>query len=150
MPTEEDIPSTLRRSPRKAQETYVKAHDAAVSQYGEGERAHRVAFAAVKHTFEKVGDRWQPKGGRGPSDAQARGGFREPQQKTAGGVDANATKQHLLGVAKELNVAGRTSMTKPQLVQAIEKANARDTREARSPVRNERGVHRAEPARQGR
>ena len=132
MPTEDDIPSTLRRSPRKAQETYVKAHDAAVSQYGEGERAHRVAFAAVKHTFEKVGDRWQPKSEQGPSDTQARGGYRQPQKPTAGGVDANASKEHLLGVAKDLGVSGRTSMTKPELVQAIEKANARDTRQARS------------------
>src|SRR5262245_62172177 len=69
MPGEQDRPSTLRRSPRKAQETYIKAHDAAVDQYGEGERAHRVAFAAVKHSFEKVGDRWQAKPEMGPSDA---------------------------------------------------------------------------------
>jgi cation transport regulator ChaB len=132
MPIEDDIPSTLRRSPRKAQETYAKAHDSAVSSYGEGERAHRVAFAAVKHSFEKVGDRWQPKAEKGPSDAQARGGYREPRKPTAGGVDANASKQHLLDVAKDLGVAGRTSMSKPQLVQAIEKANERATRQARS------------------
>jgi cation transport regulator ChaB len=132
MPIEEDIPSTLRRSPRKAQETYAKAHDAAVSTYGEGERAHRVAFAAVKHSFEKVGDRWQPKPERGPSDDQARGSYRQPQKPTAGGVYANATKQHLLDVAKDLGVAGRTSMSKPQLVQAIERANDRVTRRARS------------------
>ncbi len=138
MPTEDDIPSTLRRSPRKAQETYAKAHDAAVSQYGEGERAHRVAFAAVKHTFEKVGDRWQPKSGRGPSDAQARGGYRQAQKRTAGGVDANASKQHLLNVAKDLDVTGRTSRPKPHLVEAIQNANARDTRQARSPARRGR------------
>ena len=132
MPIEEDIPSTLRRSPRKAQETYAKAHDAAVSTYGEGERAHRVAFAAVKHSFEKVGDRWQAKPEKGPSDAQARGSYRDPQQPTAGGLNVNASKQHLLDIAKELGVAGRSSMSKPQLVQAIEKVNARDTRRARS------------------
>lgn len=132
MPGEEDIPSTLRRSPRKAQETYAKAHDAAEKEYGEGQRAHRVAFAAVKHSFEKVGDHWEPKSGEGPSDAQARRGFRQQPTRTAQGVNANSSKQHLLQVAARLDVPGRTSMTKPQLVQAIEKANARDTRRARS------------------
>jgi len=56
-----EIPSTLRRSPAKAQRTFAKAHDATVQEYGEGERAHRVAYAALKHSFEKVGDRWEPK-----------------------------------------------------------------------------------------
>jgi hypothetical protein len=132
MPIEDDIPSTLRRSPRKARETFVKAHDAALEQYGEGARARRVAFAAVKHSFEKVGDHWEPKKDRGPSDAQARRGIRQQPRRTASGVDANASKQHLVEVAKRLDVAGRSSMTKPQLVAAIEKANARDTRRARS------------------
>ncbi len=70
MPTNDDIPSTVARSNAKAQRTWKKTHDAAVREYGDGERAHRTAFGALKHTFEKVGDRWQPKeGGRkGPSD----------------------------------------------------------------------------------
>ena len=53
-----DIPSTVQRSGKKAQETWSKAHDSAVDSYGEGERAHRTAFSALKHTHEKVGDRW--------------------------------------------------------------------------------------------
>jgi hypothetical protein len=126
------MPSTLRRSPDKAQQTYVKAHDAAIAEYGEGERARRVAFAAVKHTFEKVGDSWQPKPEKGPSDPQAERGRRDRPTATAGGVDANASKQHLLDIAKQLEVRGRSSMSKPQLVAAIEKANAKDTRQARS------------------
>jgi cation transport regulator ChaB len=64
MPGEQDMPSTLRRSPREAQETYVKSHDRAVEQYGEGRIAHQVAFAAVKRGFEKVGDHWEPKSDR--------------------------------------------------------------------------------------
>jgi cation transport regulator ChaB len=132
MPAREDIPSTLQRSPRKAQETYVKAHDAAVQTYGEGQRAHRVAFAAVKHSFEKVGDRWAPKPERGPSDEQARQSYGQPPKPTAGGVNANASKQHLMDVAAQLDVPEREAMTKPQLVSAIEKANNRATRRARS------------------
>lgn len=132
MPGEQKIPSTLRRSPRKAQETYAKTLDSAVGTYGDGRRAHQTAFAAVKHSFEKVGDRWQPKPAKGPSDAQARRGRLDEPTKTAGGVNATASKQHLLEVAKDLNVRGRSSMTKPQLVEAIEKANANQTRRARS------------------
>lgn len=71
MPGREDLPSTLRRSPEKAQRTWEKTHDSAVETYGEGERSHRTAFAAVKHQFEKVGDHWEPKGRKGPSDQQA-------------------------------------------------------------------------------
>ena len=74
MPAAEDIPSTIKRSPKKAQDTYAKTHDSAVEQYGEGERAHRTAFSALKHSFEKVGDHWEPKAKKGPSDAKAAGG----------------------------------------------------------------------------
>jgi cation transport regulator ChaB len=125
------MPGTLKRSPKKAQDTYVKAHDSAVDEYGEGERAHRTAFAAVKHSFEKVGDHWEPKGEKGPSDAKAAGG-RATRAKTAGGVDANASKQHLLDVAKRLDVSGRSRMSKAELVDAIQKANKRSSSKARS------------------
>ncbi|MET8279522.1 ChaB family protein [Micromonospora sp. NPDC005174] len=131
MPAREDMPSTLRRSSDKAQRTWEKTHDSAVETYGEGERSHRTAFAAVKHQFEKVGDHWEPKGRKGPSDSQAAGGGPERRAPTAGGVDANASKDHLMSVARKLDVPGRSSMTKSELVTAIEKANDRATRKAR-------------------
>ncbi|GGM45429.1 hypothetical protein GCM10011608_32750 [Micromonospora sonchi] len=131
MPGREVLPSTLRRSPEKAQRTWEKTHDSAVETYGEGERAHRTAFAAVKHKFEKVGDHWEPKGRSGPSDPQAAGGGPARRAPTAGGVDANAPKAHLMEVARELDVRGRSSMSKPELVKAIQKANDRQTRKAR-------------------
>ena len=131
MPAREEIPATLKRSPKKAQDTYAKTHDSAVEQYGEGERAHRTAFSAVKHSFEKIGDHWEPKAKKGPSDAKAAGG-RGTRAKTAGGVDANASKKHLMDVAKRLDISGRSRMTKDELVDAIQKANAKSTREARS------------------
>src|SRR6478609_4941919 len=91
-----ELPSTLKKSSAKAQRTFAKAHDSAAKEYGEGERAHRTAFAAVKRGFEKVGDHWEPKAEHGPSDEAAeqrgRGG------RTAGGVDANASKAHLYDV----------------------------------------------------
>jgi cation transport regulator ChaB len=48
---ESDVPGTLQRSPAKAQRTYKEVHDRAVETYGEGERAHRVAYAALKHSL---------------------------------------------------------------------------------------------------
>ncbi|HEX2045754.1 MAG TPA: ChaB family protein, partial [Gaiellaceae bacterium] len=68
MPAREEMPDTIRRSSQKAQRTWAKAHDAAVAQYGEGERAHRTAFSALKHSFQKKGDRWVAKAEKGPSD----------------------------------------------------------------------------------
>ena len=125
MPARENLPSTIKRSPQKAQDTYAETLDSATAQYGDGERAHRTALASLKHSFEKVGDHWEPKEQRGPSDAQAEGGV-DTDRPTAGGVDANASKKHLL------DVGGRSKMTKPELVDAIQKANAKSTRKARS------------------
>jgi cation transport regulator ChaB len=121
-----ELPSTLKKSDAKAQRTYAKAHDSAADEYGDEQRANRVAYAALKHTHEKVGDHWEPKEKNGPSDAQAEGGA-DTDRKTAGGVDANASKEHLMGLAKRLEIRGRSRMTKAELVQAIEKANNRRT-----------------------
>ncbi len=131
MPARDDLPSTIARSPEKAQETWIKTHDSAVQTYGEGERAHRTAFAALKHSFEKVGDHWEPKQRKGPSDTQAARGRRSRVAPTAQGVDANASKQHLYEVAGRLNIRGRSRMSKAELVDAIMKANQRETAAAR-------------------
>jgi len=131
MPKREDLPSTVKRSPQHAQATFATVHDAAVEQYGEGERAHRTAFAAVKHGFEKVGDHWEPKDEMGPSDDQdARTGERRALP-TAGGVDARASKAHLYALAQRLDVPGRSSMTKAELVEALQRANDRETARSR-------------------
>ena len=129
MPAKKDMPSTVQRSGKKAQETWGKTHDSAVEEYGEGERAHRTAFSSLKHTHEKVGDHWEPKKDKGPSDRQAaKSGTRARRGgQTAGGVDANASKSHLMDVARRLDVPGRSTMNKQQLVKAIGKANDRAT-----------------------
>jgi hypothetical protein len=123
MPGRDELPATLRRSPAKAQRTWIEVHDAAVEQYGEGERAHRTAFAALKHTFEKVGDRWVPKKEKGPSDPRSRGTTaqkRRNQGEAFGGVDYYGhTKDELYERAKRLGVKGRSRMTKRELAAAI-------------------------------
>ena len=120
--TKEGLPETLKRSPKKAQETYAKALDAAHEQYDSEERAHRTAYAALKHSFEKVGDRWEPKKRKGPSDPQAAKSGRAARRggKTYGGVDVlGNTKDELYERAKKLGVSGRSKMSKEELADAI-------------------------------
>jgi cation transport regulator ChaB len=126
-----ELPSTLQKSPKKAQRTFTKTYDSAIKEYGDEQRAHQVAFAALKHSYEKVGDRWEKKAKKGPSDAQAKGG-RSTNDATAGGVDANASKAHLYELAKKLDVPGRSSMSKGELVKALQKANNRESAKARN------------------
>jgi cation transport regulator ChaB len=121
----DELPSTLQRSSPKAQRTFAKAHDSAAEEYGSEERAHRVAYAAVKHSFEKVGDHWEAKEKKGPSDKRAEGGGPRNSAPSAEGVDANASKKHLMDVARRLEVRGRSTMSKAELVDAIKKQNRR-------------------------
>jgi cation transport regulator ChaB len=131
MPAREELPSTLKRSDKHAQEIWSEAHDSAVETYGEGERAHRTAFSALKHSYEKVGDHWEAKKKKGPSDRQAARSHNQRPTRTAEGVDANASKEHLMDLARRLDIRGRSSMNKSQLVEAIRKANNRETARAR-------------------
>jgi cation transport regulator ChaB len=124
MPTKkEDLPGTLKRSPAKAQRTYAKTLDSAEEQYDSEARAHRAAWSAVKHSFEKVGDHWEEKDEKGPSDAQSaqRGkAARNRPKQTAGGVDVKGnTKEELYERAKKAGVKGRSNMNKQQLAQAV-------------------------------
>jgi cation transport regulator ChaB len=92
MPTTKEkggIPSTITRSDEHAQHIWKKAHDSAVETYGEGGRAHRVAYAALKHQYEKKGDRWVKKGWKGLSDPQAAQGAKDKPKPTAGGKIAH-------------------------------------------------------------
>src|SRR5204862_6441851 len=98
MPTDkENLPSTLERSPSKVRRTYAKTLDSAHDQYGDEERAHRTAWAAVKHVAEKQGDHWEVKDEYGPSDEQAARSTPESRRggPTHGGVNARKTKAEL-------------------------------------------------------
>lgn len=133
MPKKEELPSTIQRSPAKARRTWQKTHDSAVKTYGEGRRAHQTAFAALKHEFEKVGDHWEAKVRRGPSDPRAAtSAGKGLKGKTYGGVDVlGHTKDELIKTAKKLDITGLTRMTKDELGEAINKANKRLTATAR-------------------
>ncbi|MEK6440731.1 ChaB family protein [Pseudonocardia sp. T1-2H] len=130
----DDVPSTVARSDDKAVRTYKKTLESAEESYGSGRRAQQTAYAALKHTHEKVGDHWEPKEEYGPSDeraARSTPDSGDPGGSTAAGVDANASKKHLVEVAKRLDVKAPTRRTKDELVEEIRKANDRATRRAR-------------------
>ena len=123
MPARSVMPDTLRRSSRKAQETWAATYDSALEQYGEGERARRTAFASLKHSFEKVDDKWVAKKKPGPSDPRsAIGGKRARlgEGEAFGGVDYYGhTKAELYTRAKRIGIRGRSKMDKKELARAI-------------------------------
>jgi cation transport regulator ChaB len=127
------LPSTLERSPKKAQDTYEATLESAERTYdGDEERAHRAAWASVKHSFEKIGDHWEPKDQRGPSDPRAEQGGPDASGPSYGGVDVEGhTKQQLLDQAQRRGVRVTTHMRKAEIAEALERANDRATREAR-------------------
>lgn len=87
----------------------------------------------MKHSFEKVGDHWEPKEAQGPSDPQAanpRAG-RGADVDTAEGVDVTASKKHLYERVRDLGIPGRSTMTKEELVAALQRENRARTRQAR-------------------
>ena len=130
----DDLPGTLQRSPQKVQDAYTETLDSAEEQYDSEERAHRTAWASVKHIAEKKGDHWELKDEYGPSDPQAaRGGkaARDRPRDTAGGVDANKTKAELEQDARDADIPGRSKMSKDELVEALKRHNDRQTARAR-------------------
>ena len=134
-PKKADLPSTLKRSPAKAQRTFAKTLESAEETYdGDEERAHRTAWSAVKHVAEKKGDHWELKDEKGPNDPQAaKGGraAREGKGETAGGINANKTKAELMEDAKAAGIEGRSKMDKDELVDALQKHSRRETAKAR-------------------
>jgi cation transport regulator ChaB len=120
---EEELPSTIERSPKKVQRTYEKALDSAHEEYDSEERAHRTAWSAVKHVAEKKGDRWDLKDEPGPSDPQAKQSgeaARNRPKKTAGGIDVeSSSRDELYDRARELRIPGRSKMSKKELAEAI-------------------------------
>ena len=112
MPTDSksDLPGTIQRSSKKAQRTYKKTLENAHDEYDSEERAHRTAYSALKHSFEKVGDHWEEKDEKGPSDEHAKGG-RDNGKETAGGVAPPASPNSIGGAG--MTRATRSSCSGP-------------------------------------
>jgi cation transport regulator ChaB len=112
-PKKSELPSTVARSGKKARATFARAYDSAMDEYGKASRARRVAWSALEQTHEKVGDRWKKK------------------PKGEAGVSMDSSKSHLYTLAQKLDIDGRSTMSKKQLVAAIRKANDEATAKAR-------------------
>ena len=93
-------PGTIKRSPAKAQRTFKETLESAHETHGgDEERAHRAAYSALKHSFERVGDHWEPRARKRPSDERAARG------RGGGGRSAGAST----GAA----IPGSTSTSEP-------------------------------------
>jgi len=74
-----ELPATLKRSSKQAQETFTRALASAAQVHGQGDQALRAAYAEFKRTFEKRGDHWIAKqapapGGLASSESAAHPG----------------------------------------------------------------------------
>ena len=61
-PSRDELPDSVRKHlPEHAQDIFVGAFNNAHEEYGDEQRAFRVAWSAVKRKYRKDGDRWVPK-----------------------------------------------------------------------------------------
>jgi anti-sigma B factor antagonist len=55
------LPGTLKRSSKEAQETFTRALIKATQVHGDGDQAVQAAYSEFKRAFEKRGDHWIPR-----------------------------------------------------------------------------------------
>lgn len=60
-PSAGELPGTLKRSPREAQQTFTQALTNAVQKYGESDQAQRAAYAELKQAFENAATTGSPR-----------------------------------------------------------------------------------------
>lgn len=72
-----------------------------------------------------------PTGPSDPRSEQSNPQNREHPARSYGGVDVNKPKSELQDDAREAGIEGRSTMTKEQLAEALQKYNDRKTAEAR-------------------
>lgn len=79
-----ELPGTLQRSCREAQETFRRALDDAVRTHGAGDQAHRIAYIALKQKFDKRGDHWIAKDNPADCGGGGKAGQRAARRKSSG------------------------------------------------------------------
>jgi hypothetical protein len=73
-----------------------------------------------------------PTGPSDPRSEQSNPENREHPARSYGGVDVNKPKKALQADAREAGIEGRSTMSKEELADALQRYNDRRTREARS------------------
>jgi Rho termination factor, N-terminal domain len=74
----------------------------------------------------------QNSAGQNSAGQNSAGPGRSNRRATArGGIDTNTTKVHLMDVARQMDISGRSRMSKPELVNAIRKTDNRSTQAVR-------------------
>ena len=139
----DDMPSTVARSDEKARRTWQETHDSAVEQYGEGERAHRTAFASLKHTYEKRGDRWVPKKEKGASDPAR--GSRPPRHVPAKARPSGASTT--TGTPRRSSSSAPGSSASPATAGCARSSWSRRSRDGRRAKRRGGDARRHDPPR---
>ena len=76
-----ELPGTLQRSCREAQEAFLRALDEAIRTHGAGDQAQRIAYMTLKQDFEKRGDHWIAK--HDPADRDVGGRASSPRFERA-------------------------------------------------------------------
>ncbi len=120
-PIKDELPGTIQRSPKEAQETFAKAHDSAVETYGEDrQRAHRTAYSALKHKFESAATTGSRRGTGAvrPAGQEPRRPQRQGQELRRRGRRGQQ-QEGALRPRRLLDVQGRSKMNKEELAEAI-------------------------------
>jgi ChaB protein len=86
-----ELPGTLQRSCREAQQAFLPALDDAVRTHGAGDQAHRIAYLTLKQKFEKRGDHWIARDN--PADCGGRGGGEAGQLAARGNSSGQQIQQ---------------------------------------------------------
>jgi len=85
----------------------------------------------LKHDSEKIDEGWE-RTGRKPGALDTAAANRRTVDRLLGPVDPDAPKAYLYKIAKRLGIKGRETMTKKQLVEAIQDKLAQAQRESQT------------------
>ena len=113
------VPSTRRRSAEKAR-SVAGTGSRAEARPVEGGRDRRTAYVPLKHDSERITESWARTGRKTGLESVVTAS-RPSVARLVGGIDPNATRGSLYKVAKRLAIKGRSSMTRRQLYEAIER-----------------------------
>jgi hypothetical protein len=111
----------LRRPSKIEPRARASAKPAQTEPAAEAGSVHRTAYVPLKHDSERITERWARTGRKAGAESSATVN-RQSIGKLVGGVTPSATKQRLYKVAKRLAIKQRSTMTRRQLADAIERA----------------------------